>query len=42
MKIAIITMHAVKNYGSVLQTYATQKIFSKMGFDVEITLGNEI
>lgn len=26
-KIAIITMHAVKNYGSVLQTYATQRLF---------------
>lgn len=24
------------NYGSILQTYATQKILSKMGFDVEI------
>ena len=28
-KIAIITMHAVKNYGSVLQTYATQRLFQK-------------
>lgn len=26
-KIAVITMHAVKNYGSVLQTYATQRLF---------------
>jgi len=36
MKIAVITMHAVKNYGSVLQTYATQEILLKMGCDVEI------
>lgn len=36
MKIAVITMHAVKNYGSVLQTYATQTILQRMGLDVEI------
>lgn len=36
MKIAVITMHAVKNYGSVLQTYATQTVFEKMDLDVEI------
>ena len=29
--IAIITMHAVKNYGSVLQTLATQKLFQLHG-----------
>lgn len=26
-RIAVITMHAVKNYGSVLQTLATQRLF---------------
>lgn len=36
MKIDVITMHAVKNYGSVLQTYATQNVLNKMGYDVEI------
>ena len=36
MKIAVITMHAVKNYGSALQTYATQKVLEQKGFDVEI------
>ena len=36
MKIAVITMQAVKNYGSVLQTYATQSVFLKKGHDVEI------
>ena len=36
MKIAVITMHAVKNYGSVLQTYATQCVLEKMGLTVEI------
>lgn len=36
MKIAVITMHAVKNYGSVLQTYATQKVLTKIGYEVKI------
>lgn len=36
MKIAVITMHAVKNYGSALQTYATQKVLTDLGYDVEI------
>ncbi|WP_295090334.1 polysaccharide pyruvyl transferase family protein [Ruminococcus sp.] len=31
MKIAVITMHAVKNYGSALQTYATQRILESLG-----------
>lgn len=31
MKIAIITLHRVFNYGSILQAYATQKIFEKKG-----------
>lgn len=36
MKISLITLHCVNNYGSVLQTYATQKVLSDMGNDVEI------
>lgn len=36
MKIDVITLHAVKNYGSVLQTLATQELFQSYGFDVEI------
>ena len=36
MKVSVITMHAVKNYGSVLQTYATQRLFEKLGLEVEI------
>ena len=35
MKISVITLHYVKNYGSVLQTYATQKTFENYGFDVQ-------
>lgn len=35
MKIDIITRHAVANYGSLLQSYATQKSLEKMGLDVE-------
>lgn len=29
-------MHRIYNFGSILQTYATQKIFEKHGFDCEI------
>ena len=36
MKIAIITIHRIFNYGSVLQTYATQQIFRKYSSDVEV------
>lgn len=35
-KIAIITLHSVKNYGSVLQAYATQCYFKNLGFDAII------
>lgn len=36
MKIDIITLHAVPNYGSVLQALATQEIFKLHGCDVTI------
>ena len=36
LKIAIITLHRVYNYGSALQAYATQKIFEKNGCEAEI------
>lgn len=36
MKVAILTLHRVYNYGSVLQAYATQRIFEKMGHDVSV------
>lgn len=35
MKISVITLHTVKNYGSVLQTYATQEKFKQMGVKAE-------
>ncbi len=35
MKISVITQHTVNNYGSVLQTYATQKILEQLGNQVE-------
>lgn len=35
-KIAVITLHYIRNYGSVLQTYATQKKLELMGHKVEI------
>lgn len=35
-KLALITLHDVKNYGSALQTYATQEYFKKLGFTVEV------
>lgn len=31
----MITLHTVDNYGSVMQTYATQQILKKCGYDVE-------
>ena len=35
-KVAIITIHAIKNYGSVLQALATQELVKKLGFDPAI------
>ncbi|MBQ7410041.1 MAG: polysaccharide pyruvyl transferase family protein [Clostridia bacterium] len=34
-KINIITLHRIVNYGSVLQAYATQKVFENKNLDVE-------
>ena len=34
-KISIITLHRIVNYGSVLQAYATQYVFEKLGYEVE-------
>ena len=36
MKINIITLHRVFNYGSVFQAYATQKVIQNLGHDVKI------
>lgn len=36
MKIAVITMQGVYNYGSALQTYASQKVLTRLGHEVEI------
>lgn len=36
MKIDIITLHAVQNYGSALQTFATQEIFKQHGCEITI------
>ena len=36
MKASVITLHTVDNYGSAMQTYATQEILSKFGCEVEI------
>lgn len=35
MKVSVITLHTVDNYGSVMQSYATQQILKKCGYDVE-------
>lgn len=35
VKVSIITLHTVNNYGSVMQTYATQQIFKRFGCEVE-------
>lgn len=36
MKISVITLHRIVNYGSVLQAFATQMILEKLGHQVEI------
>ena len=36
MKVKIITRHAVANYGSILQAFATQKAVEKLGYESEI------
>lgn len=36
MKASLVTLHRVFNYGSVLQAYATQRIFEEAGCEVEI------
>jgi len=36
MKVGIYTIHAIYNYGAMLQAFATQKAISDLGFDVEI------
>ena len=36
MKVAVITRHAVKNYGSLLQALATQEILEELGYSCEI------
>lgn len=35
-KICVITRHAIVNYGSFLQTFATQKLFEELGYEVTI------
>lgn len=35
-KVAVITRHAVSNYGSVLQAYALQQVLESIGFQCEI------
>ena len=36
MKISIVTRHAIPNYGSVLQSYASVKTFEDLGYDAQI------
>ena len=36
MKVAVITRHAITNYGSLLQAFATQQIVESMGHSCEI------
>lgn len=35
-KISFITLHCVLNYGSALQTYASQRLFESLGFEAEV------
>lgn len=36
MKVDVITLHYIWHYGSLLQTYATCKMFEKMGYEAEV------
>ncbi|MBF0601917.1 polysaccharide pyruvyl transferase family protein [Limosilactobacillus oris] len=36
MKVDIITLHNINNYGSVLQTFATQEVFRSLGYETEV------
>ena len=36
MKVSVITRHAINNYGSLLQAYATQLAIEKLGYEAEI------
>ncbi len=36
MKVSLITLHRIVNYGSVLQAYATQQIFEQLGAETEV------
>ncbi|MGN1191712.1 MAG: polysaccharide pyruvyl transferase family protein [Dorea sp.] len=36
MKVAVITRHAITNYGSLLQTIATQQVIENLGYTCEI------
>lgn len=36
MKVELITLHRITNYGSLLQTYATQTAIERMGHEVEV------
>lgn len=36
MKIAVITRHAITNYGSLLQAFATQQVIENLGHECEI------
>jgi hypothetical protein len=40
MKIGIYTIHAVYNYGAMLQAYATQKFLANLGYDAELVYLN--
>ena len=35
MKASVITLHTVNNYGSAMQTYATQRVLESLGYEVE-------
>lgn len=36
MKVAVITRHAITNYGSLLQAFATQQVIENLGHTCEI------
>lgn len=35
-RVEIITLHRITNFGSLLQTYATQEVVKRLGYDTEV------
>ena len=41
-KVGLITIHAINNFGSLLQAYATQKFIMNLGYKCDIINKQEV